>query len=214
MRARVLFAGLVAISTVVIASPASAKVSIAEARITGPEIDGEIRIGRRNTLSLWEYGIGAVAGPHDPRVDTAEALGLTPSDLGVRYLVTYRFDPAFRDDVIRQDLYPYAEGGPVTYTPSHQKLTGTFGEHGFMRVTPGWDQSSSSSFLSYLVNHGLPERSSAVPVASGDAASGPRPEARTGPWAAVAVVLVGLAALSLSTATVRRRVLAVRRVNR
>ncbi len=205
MRARLLFAGLVAISTVVIAIPASAKVGIAEARITGPEIDGEIRIGRRNTMSLWEYGIGAVAGPHDPRADTVEALGLTPSDVGDRYLVTYRFDPALRDGVIRQDLYPYAEGGPVTNTPSHQKLTGLFGEHGFMRVTPGWYQSSSSGFLSYLVNHGLPEGSSAVPVASGDAASGPRPEAQTRPWAAVAVVLVGLAALSLATLAVRRR---------
>jgi hypothetical protein len=214
MRARLLFAGLVAISTVVIASPASAKVSIAGARITGPQIDGEIRIGRRNTLSLWEYGIGAVAGPHDPRADTVEALGLTPSDLGVRYLVTYRFDPAYRDGVIRQDLYPYAEGGPVTYTPSHQKLTGLFSEHGLLGVTPGWDQSSSSGFLSYLVNHGLPERSSAVAVASGDATSGPRPEAQTGPWAMVAVVLMGLAALSLATGAVRRRVLAVRRVNR
>ena len=36
MRARVLFAGLVAISTVVIARPASAKADIAEANITGP----------------------------------------------------------------------------------------------------------------------------------------------------------------------------------
>jgi hypothetical protein len=215
MRARVLFAGLVAISTVVIAPPAPAKVSIAEARITGPEIDGEIRIGRRQTWSLWEYGIGPVgAGPPDPRPDSVEALGLSPSDLGVRYLVTYRFDPGYPNDVIRQNLYPYAEGGPVTYTPPRQKLTGLFGERGLMPVIPGWDQSGSVGFLRYLMNHGLPERSPTAPVTTRDAAPGTAPEADTRPWAAVVVVLVGLAAVSWATAAVRRRMLAVRQVNR
>jgi hypothetical protein len=213
MRTRVLFAGLVAISTVVIASPAPAKVSIAEARITGPETDGEIRIGRRQTWSLWEYGIGAVGAPPDPRADSVEALGLTPSDLGVTYLVRYRFDRGYPNDVIRQNLYPYAEGGPVTYTPPRQKLTGLFGEHGLMPVIPGWDQSGSVGFLRFLVNHGLPERSPAAAVATGDAAPGTAPDAQTGTSAAVVVALVGLAALSLAlaTAAVRRRMLAVRR---
>lgn len=82
MRARVLFAGLVAISTVVIASPASAKPSIAEAKITGPGIEGEIRIGRRHTENLWEYGIDGVGSLDDTRADSVEALGLTPSTWG------------------------------------------------------------------------------------------------------------------------------------
>lgn len=126
--------------------------------------------------------------------------------------MTYRF--GFRDD-IRQDLYPYAEGGPVTYTPPHQKLTGLFGDAGYMRVTPGWYQSSSSGFFRYLVNRGLPERNPLAPVSAGDAAPGTAPKAQTGPWAAMTVVvLVGLAALSLATLAVRRRVLAVGRVNR
>lgn len=212
MRARVLLAGLVAISAVVIAGPASAKPSIAEASIAGPGIEGEMRIGRRHTMSLWEYGIGAVGGLDDTRADSVEALGLTSSDLGVRYFATYRFNPGYRDDVIRQDLYPYAEGGPVTYTPPHQKLTGLFGDHGLMRVIPGWYQSRSSGFLRYLVNYGLPERNLVAQVASGDAATGTAPEAHTWPWAAVVVVLVGLAALSLASLAVRRRGVAGGRV--
>jgi hypothetical protein len=108
MSARVLFAGLVAISTVVIAGPASAKPSIAEATITGPGIEREITIGRNDTWDLWEYGIDSSGGMGDTRADSSEELGLTPADLGPRYLVTYRF--GFHDD-IRQDLFPYAEAG-------------------------------------------------------------------------------------------------------
>ncbi len=202
MGARVLFAGLVAISTVIIASPASAKPSIAEATIIGPGIEGEITIGRGDAATLWEYGIS--------RADSLKALGLTPSDLGVRYFVTYSF--GFRDD-IRQDLYPYAEDGPVTYAPPHQELTGLFGEAGYMRVTPGWYKSSSSGFLGYLANHGVPERNPVAPVATGDAAPDMAPDAE-GPWATTLVVLGGLTALSLVTLAVRRRMLAVSRVNR
>lgn len=213
MRARVLFAGVVVISTVGIGSPASAKVSIAEATITGPEIGEEIRIGRRHTMDLWEYGIGPIGGgPNDARADSVEALGLTPSDLGASYLVTYRFDPGYRHGPIRQDLYPYAEDGPVTYIPPHQKLTGLFGAHGLLRVIPGWHQSSSSGFPSYLGNHGLPETNLATSAAAGDAAPGTAPEAQTSPWTTVVVVLGGLTVLSLATLVVRRRVLAVGRV--
>jgi hypothetical protein len=44
MRARVVFAGLVALSTVVLAEPAAAKPAIVELRISGPGLDGTIRI--------------------------------------------------------------------------------------------------------------------------------------------------------------------------
>ena len=62
MRARVLFAGLVAISTVVIAGPASAKADIAEANITGPGLEGGLRIEAPDTEGLWESGIDVAGG--------------------------------------------------------------------------------------------------------------------------------------------------------
>jgi hypothetical protein len=53
MRARMPFAGLVAISTVVIAGPASAKVDeITEANITGPGLGGGLRIEAPDTERL------------------------------------------------------------------------------------------------------------------------------------------------------------------
>ena len=193
MWARVLSAGLVAIWTVVISSPATAKPSIAEATIVGPEIDGEIVIARGDTATLWEYGIN--------RADPINGLGSTPSDLGAEYLVTYGF--RFRDD-IRQDLYPYAEGGPVTYTPPRQALTGLFGERGYMRVTPGWFQSKTSGFVGYLVDHGLPGRNLAAPVATAATVPDSAPEAE-GWWTTILVVLGGATALSLVKLSVRIR---------
>jgi hypothetical protein len=205
MRARVLFAGLVAISTVVIARPASAKADIAEASITGPGLGGGIQIESSDTEGLWKSGIDVMGGLDDPRADSVEELGLSPADLGPRYLVTYRF---YGDDLIRQELYPYAKDGPVTYTPPGQEVTAGIS----MQIAAGWYQ-SSLGFLQYLVDQGLPERNPVASVATGEAATGSAPEAQAS-WTRIVVVLVALAALSLATLAVRRRVLAVGRVNR
>jgi hypothetical protein len=206
MRARVLFAGLVAISTVMIAGPASAKVLVAEANITGPGLGGGIRIEAPDAEGLWESGIDVVGGMDDRRTDSVEELGLSPGDRGPRYLVTYRF---FGDDLIRQELYPYAKGGPVTYTPPGQEVTAGVS----MQITAGWYE-GSPGFFQYLVDHGLPERNDIASVSNSEAARDTPPETRTVPWTRILVVLVVLAALSLTTLAVRRRVLAMGRVTR
>lgn len=201
MRARALFVGLVATTTVVIAGPVSAKVDIAKATISGPGLGDKIRITAPDTGGLWESGIDLAGGLDDARADSAEELGLTPADLGPRYLVTYRF---FRDDRIRQDLYPYAKGGPVTYTPPGQRVAEGRPWGGVL--SEGWYR-SSPGFFSYLVEHGLPERNPIAPVATGEPtgrASGPR----TVPWAGIVVALIGLAGLSLATLALGRRVAA------
>jgi hypothetical protein len=71
MRARVLFAGLVAISTVVVAGPASAK-AIAEANITGPGLRGALTIEASDTEGLWDSGIDV--GGLDVRAGSVEEL--------------------------------------------------------------------------------------------------------------------------------------------
>jgi hypothetical protein len=206
MRARVLLAVLAAISTVVIAGPASAKASIAKANINGPGLGGGLRIEAPDTEGLWESGIDVAGGLDDTRAESVEELGLTPADLGARYLVTYRF---VSDVLIRQDLYPYAKGGPVTYTPPGQEFTAGV----TMSITPGWYQ-SSLGFFHYLADHGLPETNPVAPVATRERAPDTAPGAQTGPWAGIVVVLVGLAALSLAALAERRRVLVGGRVNR
>jgi hypothetical protein len=207
MRARVLFAGLVAIATVVIAGPASAKASLAEADFTGPGLRGGMRIEAPDTEGLWESGIDVAGGLDDTRADSVEELGLTPAALGPRYLVTYRFHGS--DHLIRQDLYPYAKGGPVTYTPPGQELNVGIN----MSIIAGWYQ-SSLGFFHYLVDHALPETNPVASVATREPAPDTAPGAQAAPWAGTVVVLVGLAALSLAALAVRRRVPAGGRVNR
>jgi hypothetical protein len=201
MRARLLFAGLVAISTVVVAGPASAKASLAEANITGPGLGVGMRIEAPETEGLWESGIDVASGLDDTRAESVEEFGLTRADLGPRYLVTYRFHGS--DDLIRQDLYPYAKGGAVTYTPPGQELNVGIN----MSITAGWYQ-SSLGFFHYLVDHGLPEMNPVASVATRESAPDTAPGVRTARWSGIVVVLVGVAALSLAALVVRRRVLA------
>lgn len=206
MRARVLVAGVVAISTLVIAVPASAKVDIAKGTISGPGLTEKIRITAPDARGLWGSGIDLAGGLDDTRADSVEELGLTPVDLGPRYRVTYRF---FREDRVRQDLYPYAAGGPVTYTAPGQRVAKGLPWGGM--TSPGWYQ-SSTGFFQYLVEHGLPERNPVATVAPGGADPDTKPVAQTAPWAAM--VVLAAVAVSLTTVAVRRRVFAVGRATR
>ena len=196
MRVGLLFAGVVAMSSVVIAGSASAKVVIDEATITGPGIEGRIRIEGRDTKVLWLSGISVVGGLDDARADSVGALGVSPGDRGPRYPVTYRF---YGDFLVRQELYPYAKGGPVTYTPPGQEVTAD----GSMKIAAGWHE-SSSVFFRYLVNQGLPRENPVASVSNSDAARDAAPETRTAPWTGIVVVLVALAALSMTALAVRR----------
>jgi hypothetical protein len=211
MRARVLFAGLMALSIVVIAGPASAKVDITQGNIIGPGLEGGLTIKTPDTAGLWESGIDVAGGLDDARADSVERLGLTPADLGPRFRVTYRFGPGrgSGNDLIRQNLYPYAKSGPVTYTPPGQEVKVGIN----VSITAGWYQ-SSLGFFHYLVDHGLPDTR---PVASASSREPPAVDAarggQTAPWAGIVLVLMGLATLSLAAPAVRRRVLAGGRLN-
>jgi hypothetical protein len=193
---------------VAVAGPVSAKAYIAEATISGPGLGAGMTIEAPYTDGLWESGIDVGGGLDDARADSIAALRLTPAELGPRYAAIYRFDvgPANPDDPIRQDLYPYAKGGPVTYTPPGQRLTGELG----IRIVAGWYQ-SSLGFFHYLVDHGLPERNLVTPVASRESGSYTAPGAPTTPLAGIVLTLTGVTALLLMAPTVRRRVLALTR---
>jgi hypothetical protein len=85
----------------------------------------------------------------------------------------------------------------VTYTAPGQELTGLFGDAGNMPMTAGWYRSPHGIFH-YLVDVGLPERNPGAPVATGGVAPDTPSRAQSAPWAKIAVVVVGLAALSLA----------------
>jgi hypothetical protein len=206
--------------------PAAAKGIIAEANISGPGLGGGsgslgggggMRLEQPAADGMWESGV-----LDDRKEDSVSALGLSRTDLGPRYLVTYRFEfgPGTRDQVIRQELYPYAKGGPVTYTPSGQEQTGEEDLTGMgmsMSIPSGWFR-TTSGFFHFLVEHGFPATNPLAPVAEpaprNEPASEAAPTGQPVPWAWVVIGIVGLAALTLGSPAVRRRVLlAVTRVN-
>jgi hypothetical protein len=178
MRARVLFAGIVGALLLAVASPAAAKWTIAKAHISGPGLGrGDLRISGPAIEGMWESGIDATGGLDDTRADSAAELGLTAAELGPRYLVTYRIHGGGSTavEIVRQELYPYADGGPVTYTPPGQRIAEGMPWGG--AISAGWYQ-SSPKFFDYLVRQGLPETS---PVVAADRESAPDPGLATGP---------------------------------
>jgi hypothetical protein len=130
------------------------------------------------------------------------------TDLGPKLTLRWRV-PSDRPtvDTIRQDLYPYAGGGPLTFTEPGQRFFGTELSRG------GWFR-ASSSLLATLTRLGVPDRATLEA-----AAAPPVPPAVTvpvtastshhrSPWPAVAVIgaaVLGVGLATTWTVTARRR---------
>jgi hypothetical protein len=88
-----------------------------------------------------------------------QAFGATPAAttsrpvrrLGPRYGVTYTVPGPNGDSTLRQDLYPYAVKGPVTYMAPAQTFWGT-------QSTPGGWYRGTAALKRALVKAGLPSR--------------------------------------------------------
>jgi hypothetical protein len=81
-----------------------------------------------------------------PAATTSRPVGV----LGPRYEVTYTVPGGTNgDSTLRQDLYPYAVRGPVTYMASAQKFWGT-------QSTPGGWYRGTAALKRTLVKAGLP----------------------------------------------------------
>jgi hypothetical protein len=191
---------LALVSTVVaalgLATTAQAKGPIA-ATIDGPGTGGGISIGGNG-----EPGSGAPLGNLSDQAGLFPSVfGQTPDpmlvdrpkgDLGPRFTITYRLPgPNGRESLIRQDLYPYAKSGPVTYTRPGQRFFGTESTRG------GWYQ-ASPALKETLVKVGLPATapSGAAPTDDGTAL--------TDFWPALAIAFA-LALAALTGLLLRRR---------
>ena len=76
--------------------------------------------------------------------------GRPAGDLGPRYTITYLVPGGEPEpDTILQDVYPYADGGPVTYVAAGQAIFDTTTRGGWFRATP--------DLKPILVEAGLPE---------------------------------------------------------
>jgi hypothetical protein len=187
----------------VLAASAQAKGPVA-ATIDGPGTGGGISIGGNG-----EPGSGAPLGNLSDQAGLfAAAFGQTPdpmlarspsATLGPRYRITYRLPgPDGGESTIHQYVYPYAAGGPVTYTAPGQPFFGT------ERTRGGWFR-AGPALNDTLVEVGLPTRSGGQPsaktrpISSGDDGTG-----LADLWPALGVALV-LGLTVLISMLMRRR---------
>jgi hypothetical protein len=130
----------------------------------------------------------------DPMLDAAPT-----KRLGPHYTITWTIpDDSGTAKKIRQDVYPYAAGGPVAYTKPGQPV--------FDQTTMGGWYKASDSLRQHLISLGLPNKAAlvlATASSSSSSAASPAP-ARPAAAAAPAIwprVLVGGAILLLVAGT-------------
>jgi hypothetical protein len=116
--------------------------------------DGEP--GSSTDLGMLAQGTGLYATVFDG--DPGAVLKAAPTDrLGPRYTITWTFpDPAGgKDRKVRQRVWPYAAGGPVSFTPAGQPVLDT-------TTTGGWYQ-GFDGLRAQLIELGLPNRKPLAP---------------------------------------------------
>jgi hypothetical protein len=111
-------------------------------------------------------------------------------DLGPKYTVTYTMPgPNNELDELRQEIYPYAHGGPVTYMSPGQEFFGS------MKTRGGWFR-GYAGLKPLLIEIGVPASPPSGSTGSGYEVSWPA--------AGIAVLLVGILGAALIV-VVRRR---------
>jgi len=153
MRVRAIVVTVAALLLVLVTgAPAQAK-GADRVTITGPGlahpivVGGDGEPGSGGDLGQFSEGSGmfvAVLG-----TDSEQGLSTEPpaGPLGPKYDLAYGF-PGVVEQVVHQDLYPSAPGGPVTYTAAGQSSV-------FGSTRGGWYQ-SSVEFARLLVKLGVP----------------------------------------------------------
>jgi hypothetical protein len=159
------------------------------------EGDGEPGAGTDLANLAEETGVFSLLFEDGPGGELAAA---PAGARGPRYTITWTFpNGAGTEDKVRQLVWPYAAGGPLTFMASGQKvLDGT--------TKGGWYQASDSLRLR-LIQLGLPDRQ---PVAAGPAPATPAAPAPATPdpapatWprvaAGIGVLLAGATVLVLA----------------
>jgi hypothetical protein len=177
------------------ALPAQAKVAGA-ANISGPGIGGGGISMRGND--------GAGYPPMSGLLTESDGMDQAPTKtLGSRYVSRYvTREPASQPPVI-QYLYPYAEGGPLVYTPPGQEwIAGADGT-----APSGWFR-MSGDLLGALIDRGLPKP---APAQAQETVQG-QPQPAPAAWpSGVVWAMVLLAGLLMTGALVGRRRAIVRR---
>jgi hypothetical protein len=150
--AAVLASGMALVSTTAFAKGAQ------QLTVTGPGVSAPIRLTNSTEAFTSLNTIAEKAGLFHPPADRLTATRPF-GDLGPRYVATY--DWLIAQDTtapLRQELYPFADGGAVAYTPPGQRVgRGSF--------AAGWYRAGAELTM-ILVGMGVPVPASyASPIA-------------------------------------------------
>jgi hypothetical protein len=115
--------------------------------------------------------------------------GRPAGDLGPRFTATYTMAPSNRALAI-QDLYPYAHGGPVSFTST----SGAIADHPYAQ---GWRQADASVFQA-MVDAGLPAAAANPPATTPTGSLG-------GAYLPVIFGLLALVAVAVASLPLLRR---------
>ncbi|MDX6387324.1 MAG: hypothetical protein QOD85_1126 [Gaiellaceae bacterium] len=176
---------LAALAVALLLPAAAAAKGPSTATIAGPGLDHALEINREggdaSQLGILVEGGGLFAQVYQPtpRLTTKTR---PAGQLGPRYDVTYIVPGPNGDSTLRQDLYPYADTGPLTYMTPAQRFWGSQSTNG------GWFR-GSSQLKQMLVRAGLP---SAAPVAHAGHPRGVGIALETGAGIAVAAAALAL----------------------
>jgi hypothetical protein len=163
--------------------------------------------GSSTDLGMLAQGTGLYAVVFDPV--SGGVVKAAPTDrLGPRYTITWTFpDPAGGNDrKVRQHVWPYAAGGPVSFTPAGQAVLDT-------TTIGGWYQ-GFDGLRAQLIELGLPNRkplapaATATPAPAAPAPASPQPAPATAPsaaWPRVALAVAGFLVLAVAVAVALRR---------
>ena len=154
MKTRILLAALLGALLVLAPGPAHAK-GVEGVTVTGPGLEQPIDIGIQEAANELAQTAGLYDGLF---VSTNGTLAASPppGDLGPRYVADYRLaggpDGAAE---VRQELYPFATGGAVTYTPPGQRPFGS-------EASPGGWFAAGTALTDLLIAAGVSAPAGAV----------------------------------------------------
>jgi hypothetical protein len=150
---------VVAVVSLVVPATAAAK-GPSEATVSGPGLAAPLKITGNGEGGYSDLGILAEDGGFFPQAfgqSPSPLLRSKPGELGPRYSVVYVVPPG--SGTLKQDLYPYAQGGPVTYMAP--------GQHFWSQTTAGGWYRGTSQLKAMLVKAGLPRTAPAAEASNG-----------------------------------------------
>jgi hypothetical protein len=155
--------------------------------------DGEPGAGTDLSELAEVAGVFALLFEDGPVADLDTA---PPGERGPRYTVTWTFPNGYGgEDKVRQSVWPYAAGGPITFMAPGQPVLGA-------RTDGGWYR-ADDRLRQHLIGLGLPDRqplttpAPATPPPAPSATPAPDPAPALWPKVALGIALLAAAVLAL-----------------